>query len=216
LRIGSNLLFLLIPVLAGCGPLSEKLNQLGVEEFNHKNYAGARSQFKQSLFLDRSRPAFHNNLGYDYYFLKEYDKAEEEFRQALSLGADGALLRQIRINQVILYGDSTVPVTPGHKEWNGKGVGILKELLTSEPDNAEYHMRLGFAYFRQANPGGGFQELELAVHWADPKVVAKYSSDPVQGSLLILKQIQQFYLRAGLIKRAWLVQKTMSVLEKPH
>ena len=201
-------------VLAGCGPLSEKLNQKGVEEFNRKDYGAARRLFQRALFLNKARSSFHNNLGYDYYFLKEYDKADGEFAQALSGGTDAALLRQVRINQAILYGDSRVPLTPEHKGWIGKAEGILKELLAAEPDNAEYHMRLGFVYFRDANPGGGFQELNQAVRWAVPKTVAQYSSDPVQGSLLILQQIHQFYIHAGLLQRAGLVQKRMSGLEK--
>lgn len=75
-------------------------------------------------------------------------------------------------------------------------------------------MRLGFADFQAANPGGGFVELDRAIQLAMPSEVARYTKDPAAGSLLILRQIQQFYARIRFFKKAMEVQGEITKIEK--
>ncbi len=75
-------------------------------------------------------------------------------------------------------------------------------------------MRLGFAYFQAANPGGGFLELDKAVQFATPQEVARYSPKPAQGVLFILHQIQSFYIKIRYFKKADQIHRKISLLEK--
>lgn len=211
-------IYLLVPalfLLCGCGPIAENFNQKGAESFRRNDLASAKKEFKRALFFNGSNPAYHNNLGYVLYQLKDYDGSEAEFLKALADNPNESLLNQIQIDQALLYCDVNAGMSkPSHRHWNEKGTGILKGLLEKDPDNAELHMRLGFAYFQTTNPGGGFSELDQAVQLATPQKTARYTSDPVEGALFILKQVQQFYVKARLFKKAAVIQKKIQDLEK--
>lgn len=200
--------------ISGCGPTASHFNQMGAEKFGQRDYVGAAEKFKSAVFFDGGNPVFHNNLGYSLYLLKNYNGAEEEFRKALSESPEENLLRQIKINQVLVYCNGSADVSQAHKDWNGKGIGILQELLAKDGNNAEFHMRLGFAEFQAANPGGGFVELDRAVQLATPTEVAHFTKDATAGSLLILRQIQQFYARIKFYKKAMEVQDKITRIEK--
>jgi len=212
-----KLLFLIFPILAAssCGPLSEYFNQEGAAAFSRRDFAAAQKEFRRAALLSPFNAAIHNNLGFALYQSKNALGAESEFFKALSDHPNKTILRQIRINQSLLYGEpGSWEGIPNHREWLLKSVGVLNELLKKEPDNAEFHMRLGFAYFQTANPGGGFLEMDKAVQFANPQVVARYSSQPVQGALSILDQIQAFYLRIRYYKKASEVQKRIKDLKE--
>lgn len=210
--------FFIFPILvaaAGCGPLSEQFNQKGAEAFRRHDLAAAKKEFGRAILISPSNPTLHNNLGFVLYQSKDLLGAEAEFLKGLSDHPNETLLRQIQINQSLLYGDyGPGGAISNHKDWTLKGVGVLIELLKKEPDNAEFHMRLGFAYFQMANPGGGFLELDKAVQFAVPQVVARYSPQPVQGALSILDQIQAFYMRIRYYKRAAEIQIRIKDLKK--
>jgi tetratricopeptide (TPR) repeat protein len=209
------LFLILVLGLSGCGPAAESFNQKGAEAYHRGDLSGAKKQFRRALFLNGSNPAYHNNLGYVLYQLKDYDRAETEFFEALAGHPNENLLKQIRIDQALLYCDANaVLADPSHKNWNGKGMEVLKLLLVKDPDNAELHMRLGFAYFRAANPGGGFSELDQAAQWATPSQTSRYTSNAVESSLYVLRQIQQFYVKARLFKKAESLQRKIQLLEK--
>lgn len=209
------LIFFLASGLCGCGPIAESFNQKGAEAFGHGDLATAKKEFQRALFFSRSNPACHNNLGYVLYQLKDYDGAEGEFQKALAGHPDDSLYRQILTDQALLYCDiHPAMAKPPHKDWNGKGIEILKELLREDPDNAEFHMRLGFAYFNAANPGGGFLELDQAVKLATPEQTARYTSNPVGAALFILQQVQQFYLKARLYQKSAVLQKKILALKQ--
>lgn len=200
--------------ITGCGPAASHFNQMGAEKFGQRDYAGAAEKFKSAVFFDGGNPVFRNNLGYALYLLKDYNRAEEEFRNAQSDSPDENLTRQININQALLYCDGSAELFKSHKDWNAKGIGILQELLAKDGNNAEFHMRLGFADFHAANPGGGFVELDRAVQLATPAEVAHYTKDATAGSLLILRQIQQFYAQIRFYKKALEVQDKITRIEK--
>jgi tetratricopeptide (TPR) repeat protein len=203
--------------LGGCGPLSDHFNQKGVEAFGRRDFAGAQKNFGRALFWNGSNPAFHNNLGYVLYLTKDYDRSEAEFGKSLLDKPDENLLRQIRINQALLYCDpGASSAKSGHKDWNEKGIGVLKELLGSDPDNAEFHMRLGFAYFQATNPGGGFSELDKAAQLARPVQVARYTKNPTEGALLVLRQIQQFYIKIRFFKKTKEIQEQILKIQKEN
>lgn len=207
--------FLLVLLLAGCGPTAESFNQKGAEAFRQKDLNTAKTQFQRAVFFNGSNPAYHNNLGYVLDLLKDYDGAEAEFRKALDDHPDDKLLTQIQIDQALLYCDTgAIQAKPSHKDWAAKGIEVLKGLIGRDPNNAELHMHLGFAYFQATNPGSGFLELNRAVELATPEQVAKYSPDPVGGALFILKQVQQFYVKIHLFKQEALIQKKILQLEK--
>lgn len=226
----SSALFLLIPnptnffrpllgfilagfFLSGCGPAAYHYNQLGAEDVGRKDLQGARQEFERAVFWDGGNPVFHNNLGYDLYLLKDYDGAEEQFRKALSDSPDDNLIRQIKINQALLYCDGTADLSKARKGWNAKGIAVLRELLAKDENNAEFHMRLGFAYFQASNPGGGFNELDKAVHLATPSLVAHYTRNAAEGSLLILRNVQQFYTQIHLFKKSREIQSQINRIE---
>ncbi len=196
------LLLVSVPWLSGCGPLANHYNDLGAQAFGLKDLSAARENFKKAVWFDGGNATFHNNLGYCLYQLKDFNGAEGEFQKALLDSPSESLIRQIKINQVLLYCDGPINRSLASKEWDNKGIGILNELLKEDPNNAEFHMRLGFAYFQAANPGGGFIELDKAVQLATPAVVAGYTQDPLAGSLLILQQIQQFYVGVHFLKKS--------------
>ena len=149
------------------------------------------------------------------YQLRDYDGADSEFQKALEYNPVEKLLYQTRVNQTVLYCDKQADFSkPAHKNWNEKGIAILKELLEKDPHNAELHMRLGFADFQEANPGGGFSELDEAVKWATPETVSHYTPDSKNGSLFILKQVQKFYVKVRLFKKTELIQNKIQQLEK--
>ena len=203
--------------LDGCGPAANYFNRKGAELFSKKDLAAAKDDFQKAVRFAPGEPSYHNNLGFTLYSMKDYLGAESEFITALKDGPGTKLERQIHINQSVLYGERTINASdPRFKDWNDKEIRVLQGLLASEESNAEFHMRLGFAYFRAANPGGGFSELDQAVRLANPGEVAKYSPDPVQGSLLILRQVQQFYAKVHYFKKVHAVQKMIDQLEKPR
>jgi tetratricopeptide (TPR) repeat protein len=204
----------MVAFLGGCGPTAEHYNQKGAESFNQKDLAAAKAEFQKAIFFNGQNPAYHNNLGYVLYQLKDYDGAEAEFEKALVDHPGESLLRQIQIDQALLYCDSNAAGKPSHKDWNGKGITVLKELLEKDPNNAELHMRLGFAYFQGANPGGGFSELNKAVQLATPEMTAHYTQQPAQGALMILKEIQGFYAKIRYFKKVQEIQKDITKIEK--
>jgi len=199
---------------AGCGPLADHFNDKGAEAFRKNDISAAREQFKKAVLFNGGDAVYHNNLGYALYLLKDLDGAEPEFRKALSLSPEASLARQIKINQALLYCEGGAGTDKSRRDWTGKGIQALKELLAEDGSNAEFHMRLGFAYFQAANPGGGFLELDKAVQYADPQTIAHYSSQPKQGALFILDQVQSFYVRIRYFKKALQVQKKIAKLQK--
>lgn len=210
----SLLLVLMVFFLGGCGPIAETFNQKGAKAFDLGDLATAKGEFQKALFLNGSNPAYHNNLGYVLFQLKDYDGAEREFQKALADHPGENLLRQVQVDQALLYCDaSAAAAKPSHKEWNEKGIAILQQLLQNDPANAEYHMRLGFAYFRSANPGGGFSELDQAVTLATPEQTARYTSNPKEAALFILQQVQGFYLKVRLFKKAGVIQQKIRTLK---
>jgi tetratricopeptide (TPR) repeat protein len=214
LRLYLSLLFL-AAIGTGCGPIAESFNQKGGADFHQGNLAGAQKEFRRAILFNGSNPAYHNNLGYVLYQLKDYDGADTEYQKALAGHPGDGLLRQIQIDQAILYCDGgAIRSKPSHKDWNGKGISVLNGLLVKEPDNAELHMRLGFAYFQAANPGGGFMELDKAVQFATPQEVAHYSQDPIGGSLFILKSVERFYIQAHFLKKIRAIAEKIQKLTK--
>jgi tetratricopeptide (TPR) repeat protein len=208
------LLGLIVFILGGCGPIAESHNKTGAEKFKQNDLAGAKQEFQKAIFWNGGNPTYHNNLGYVLYLLKEYDGADSEFEKALADHSNDELLYQIQINQALLYCDTSAFMgKPSHKDWNQKGIAILKDLLLKDPGNAELHMRLGFAYFNGANPGGGFMELDQADRLANPRQVARYSPNPVDGSVYILRQLQTFYVKIHFFKKASQIQDEISKLE---
>ncbi len=209
------LCFSLFFALQGCGVVANHFNQEGAEAFGQKDLAKAKAKFAKAVSFDDSNPTFHNNLGYTLYLLRELPAAEKEFRAALDHKPDEKLGRQVRINQVMLYGDGKADATkPEFKDWNEKGIKVLQGLIAEDGENAEFHMRLGFAYFRAVNPGGGFSELDSAVRLATPEKVGRYSADPIQGSIFILEQIQRFYAKVRYFKKAKEVQGLIDQVRK--
>jgi len=201
--------------LCGCGPIAESFNQKGAKAFGQGDLGTAKRQFQRAVLLSGSNPAYHNNLGYVLYQMKDYDGAEGEFQKALAGYPGEKLLRQIQVDQALLYCDANAAVEkPSHKDWNGKGIEILRQLLQNDTENAEFHMRLGFAYFRAANPGGGFAELDRAVELATPEQTAHYTSNPVEGALSILRQVEQFYIKVRLFQKAAVIEKKVQKLQK--
>ena len=195
--------------------MADQFNRKGAGAFDRHDLVTAIKDFKRAVFFNSSNPAHHNNLAYVLYQSKDYEEAEIEFQKALSEHPDESLLRQIKINQSLLYCDNQAAfLKPARKTWNEKGIGVLKELLEKDSDNAEYHMRLGFAYFQSTNPGGGFSELDKAAQLATPEEIGRYTPDKVGGALLILKQIQQFYVKVRLFKKAELIQNKIKRLEE--
>ena len=214
-QMRSVLIFLLTAFgLTGCGPAANHFNQKGAEAFGRQDLLGAKENFKRAVLLEGKNPVFHNNLGYDLYLLKDYDGAEAEYTQALSRSPNESLTRQIYMDQAMLYCDGAAGLSQSHKDWNAKGIQVLKELIAPEEDNADLHMKLGFAYFRASNPGGGFMELDKAVQLATPAIVARFTKDAVEGSLMVLRQVQQFYAQVRLFKKAKQVQAKITKIEK--
>jgi tetratricopeptide (TPR) repeat protein len=210
-------LFLILIILAatGCSRVGESLNAKGAEAFGQKHLEAANRYFRWATLLDPDNAAAWNNKGYALYISKSYDQSEKAFKTALDCATDKNLIRQIKLDEAMLYCDpQAILGSPPHKDWIRKGTELFKALVTDDPDNAELHMRLGFAYFRAANPGGGFSELDKAVQLATPKQVSHYTSNPVKGSLLILQQIQRFYASIGYLKQVGKIQARIFKLEK--
>lgn len=208
-------LFPILLLLGGCGPVAEHYNQKGAEAFQKSDLPQARDAFQRAVLLKGGNPAYRNNLGYALYLLKDYEKSEVQYRKALEDGPEPPLKRQVQIDLALLYCDPAAWTgKPALKEWNGKGIKLYEELLKGEPDNAEFHMRLGFAYFQSANPGGGFEHLEQAVRYADPKIVGRYTPNAVAGALGILRQVQGFYLKIQYVKKSAQIEKRIAALQK--
>jgi tetratricopeptide (TPR) repeat protein len=208
-------LILLILTATGCSRIGEALNEKGAEAFGQKHLETANRYFYWATFLDKDNAAAWNNRGYALYLSKSYDPSEKAFETALALAREKNLIRQIKLDEAILYCDpQAILGPPPHKDWNQKGVELFKALVMDDPDNAELRMRLGFAYFRAANPGGGFSELDKAVKLATPEQVAHYTTNPVKGALLILQQVQRFYTTIRYFKKADVIQIKITQLEK--
>ena len=209
------LLILIIFITTGCSRVGEALNEKGAEAFGLNHLEAARRYLHWSTTLDPNNPAAWNNQGYVLYLSKFYDQSEKAFTEALARTTDQKLIWQIKLNQALLYCDQhAISGPPPRWGWNQKGIELFKELIRGDSQNAELHMRLGFAYFQAANPGGGFSEFEKAVQFATPKIVAHYSSNPVEGSKLILRQVQKFYVGMGYFKKATELQTKIKNLEK--
>jgi tetratricopeptide (TPR) repeat protein len=177
----------------------------------------ANRYFHWATFFDPDNAAAWNNEGYALYISKSYDKSEKAFRTASDCATDKNLVRQIKLNEAMLYCDPQAISGPSpHVDWNRKGVELFKALVMDDPDNAELHMRLGFAYFRAANPGGGFSELDKAVKLATPQQVAHYTTNPVKGALLILQQVQRFYTTIRYSQKTAEIQIKITQLEKSN
>ena len=201
--------------VAGCGPAAEYFNGKGAGAFDRHDLPEARKNFERASLLRPSDPALHNNLGYILCLQKDYDDAEAEFGKALARHPDAKLSRQIKINQAVLYGDTGATFRdPARKDWPRKGIAVLDQLLVSDPDNAEFHMRLGFACFQVSDPGRGFMELDKAVRLATPEKAGQYTADPIGGSLSILRQVEKFYASVRLFKKLAEVQKDIRELER--
>jgi len=201
--------------LNGCSWVGEAFNQKGVAAFHQNRYPQAARDFHWAAFFQNQDPVNLNDEGYALYLAKDYDGADRAFQKAGALSKDQKLTFQIQLNQALLYCDSAALLgRPARKDWLPKGIVIFQKLLQSDPDNAELHMRLGFADFQNSNPGGGFLELDQACRWATPQQVARYTADPLGGSLLILRQIQAFYVKIRYFKKADEVQSAISRLEK--
>ena len=210
-----TILFLILLAVTGCSPIGEVFNAKGAQAFDQNHLDAANRYLHWATFLDPGNAAAWNNEGYVLYLSKSYDQSEKAFQAALDRTREKNLIRQIKLNEAMLYCDTrTILGPPPHGDWNRKGIGLFEALIADDPDNAELHMRLGFAYFRAANPGGGFLELDKAVQLATPEKVARYVTNPVKGALLILQQIQRFYAGIGYFKQVGKVQIKISQLEK--
>lgn len=211
-----TILFLFLSLtLSGCGPLADHYNQKGAEAFGHKDLPEARRCFERAVLFHGSDPALRNNLGYVLYLQKEYDASEVQCLKALEEKPEAGLLRQVQVDLALLYCDPAVVGTKGaRKDWMKKGIRIYEGLTHEDPQNAEYHLDLGFAYFRAANPGGGFEEMDKAVQCADPVIVARYTPDGKAGALNILEQVRAFYSKAQYFKAAAKIERKIQSLEK--
>ncbi len=59
-------------------------NNKGIKEYNKRNYKQAEKDFLDNSIKDPKDPYLHFNLGDAYYKNKQYDKAETEYKYALS------------------------------------------------------------------------------------------------------------------------------------
>ncbi len=211
-----TILFLFLSLaLTGCGPLADHYNQKGAEAFGHKDLPEARACFERAVLFQGGNPTLRNNLGYVLYFLKEYDASEVQYLKALEEGPPASLKRLIQLDLALLYCDPGAAQLQGkRKGWLSKAVGVFEQLVQEDPQNAEYHLNLGLAYFRNANPGGGFEEMAKAVQCADPIIVGHYTSDGKAGALNILEQVRAFYLKVQYFKAAAKVERKIQSLEK--
>jgi tetratricopeptide (TPR) repeat protein len=210
-----TLLFLTLLATTGCSKVGEILNTKGALAYNQNHLETANRYFHWATLLDADNAAAWNNAGYVLYLTKAYDLSEKAFQTALNRAKEEKLVRQIKLDQALLYCDpQAILGPPPHGDWNRKGTGLFESLVQGDPDNAELHMRLGFAYFRGTNPGGGFSELDKAVQMATPRQVSHYTNDSVNGALLILRQIQRFYVTIRYFKKAHEVKNKISKLEK--
>ena len=202
-------------MVTGCSRIGEAFNEKGAQAFGQKHLEAANRYFYWATLLDTDNAAAWNNKGYALYLSKSYDQSEKAFETALDRARENNLIRQIKLDEAILYCDpQAILGPPPHVDWNRKGIELFKAMIVDDPNNAEFHMRLGFACFRAANPGGGFSELEKAVQLATPKQAAHYTTNPVQGALLILQQVQRFYTTIRYFKKADEIQIKITQLEK--
>ncbi len=102
----------------------EVRNNLGVVEYNEKDYGRAIKYYKQAIKLNDQSASFYSNLGSAYFARKDYDKAMEQYARALELD-------------------------PEIFERRTRG-GISVHMITSE-DRARYDYTLARMYARAGN-----------------------------------------------------------------
>jgi len=209
------LFFFLTVLLSGCAKVGEALNQQGVAAFNQHRFRTAARDFHWASFFQNRDAVNLNDEGYALYSAKDYDGADRAFRRAVELSRDEKLNFQIQLNQALLHCDQDAILGhPARKDWLPQGIGIFQKLVLADPGDSELRMRLGFAQIQNGNPGGGFLQLDKACRLATPEQVARYTSHPVEGCLLILRQIQEFYIKIRYFKKADEVSLRIAKLER--
>ena len=78
----ASLIAILPTQIAFANEESEKHNLKGNELHNAGNYEAAIKEYKQAIDLDSSNPVYYANIGWSYYFSKDYVNAEAYFKKA--------------------------------------------------------------------------------------------------------------------------------------
>jgi len=214
--------------ILGCQTPMEKHNQKGIAYVRSGELTRAKKEFRKAIEIDPEYAPAHNNLGFllyresiarrtpadSYLHLTNVqkqspsdailvNKALSHLQAALKYTAEDKIIRQIRENLALLYTDTGIGADVREPDWFKKGIEIYEILIQEEPNNPELHMRLGFAYFNVANPGGGFSELEKS---------SKLAQD--RDTLWIHEEIERFYWRINFVSKAREERKIIEALSK--
>lgn len=170
---------------------AEALTHRGVEAYVKGDIAKAEKSF---IIASRENPAYSAawlNLGLVSEKLGKYGEAVDAYENFLNRSHDGEAAKTARLRLAEIYSDDSVAQSVRKPDWPKKAVYNLELLVKAEPDNPEYHLRLGFAAFKAINPGRGFAEFKKA---------SRLAAGPKQ--IGIHTELMSFYMQINMMNLA--------------
>ncbi|MBI4384659.1 MAG: tetratricopeptide repeat protein [Nitrospinae bacterium] len=160
-------------------------NNLASYYIDRKRYADALRELDTILRLDPAHALAHANRGYIHFLREEWEKAREEYDQALFYGAgDAANLYYAGMTRLRL---KTTP---------GEAIPFLERSAALSPENPEFHFALGDAYRETGRYDDSAMEYRLAIQHKPDHMQAHNNLGVVFWNLKSFRLAEEEFARA--------------------
>lgn len=172
LLLRTSVIVSVVFLLYGCVALSksviaENANRKGAEAYETGDVSLATAYFESAVNINPHFCPAWLNLGMAAAERKEYDVSVEAYNNALECSADTETARLARTGLVSVFNNPSVETPHRRSNWFQQAQEHLRILVEQYPDNPEYRLALGFAFFNNAEPGAGMEHLDTASRLAD-------------------------------------------------
>ncbi len=168
----TSVIVAIVFLLYGCVALSksiiaENANKKGAAAYETGDYPLAEIYFESAVNVNPRYASAWLNLARVAAKRRNYDLAISSYNNVLDHSANPDNIRLARLGLANIYNDTSIEEPLRKKGWYKKAIAQLEALVDQYPDNPQYRLQLGFAFFNAANPGSGMEQLSVASRLAN-------------------------------------------------